>query len=248
MQELARPANAVVKTSFYGIVSMLILALAISGFSYTYFHPMITRGFTHTNPFIHWHAVSAVLWLLLYCVQTHLIANHQPRLHMSLGMFGVGVAVLFWFTGLATATQAAHYAVNSGDPELLAFMEALHIAPTVDLIAFALFVGFAVRLRRRGDIHKRLMFLASCVFVPPSTFRFIQWFTQGPPSEAQGMFIPLVTTAFLLAGPVYDKLSQGHAHKVYWYALPYWVCMAAGIPLATETRFWAPVVHWIGSF
>ncbi len=234
-------------TSFYGIISVCILGLAIVGFSYSYFSPLVSGSFAHTNPFIHYHAAVATMWLVIYVIQTHLIANQFRQLHMKLGILGVGVAIAFVTTGVATMVHAAQYAVQSGNPELLAIQEVLQIAPTTDLTAFSLFVGFALYYRKRAQNHKRLMYLASCVFVPPSMFRFVQWWTDGPPQGAEAMWVPAIATLFIIAGPIYDKVTEGKVHKIYWAALPYWVLMFFGIPVSQATGFWAPVVHWIGN-
>lgn len=87
---------------FYFLMSLLILAIVIYGFSFT-----VSKNLIHsTQPgqvsrYVHGFVFSA--WLLFFVLQSVLVRTRNVRLHRALGWFGVanGVAVVaagFWVT------------------------------------------------------------------------------------------------------------------------------------------------------
>jgi len=88
--------------------------------------------------------------------------------------------------------------------------------------------------------------LASCLFVTPAMFRVMQWWVGGQPTpENGGMMIPLVFTAFIVVGPIYDKIKTGTVDRTYWWALPVWAFVFFTVPVSMATGFWKPVAHWV---
>lgn len=234
------------QTSFYGIVSILIFTLAMAGFSTTYFNPIADGSFTHHNPYIHIHATVGTLWFLLYIVQTHLVANGNRALHMKLGKAGALLALAFIISGILTFHSMTAYGVGSENAARRFNAEVVGVAPFTDLISFSLLIGFALAKRHKPNVHKRLIYLATCLFVGPAAFRVVQWLVDGQPSpENGGLFIPLLITLFFAAGPLYDKLSTGQIDRTYWVALPVWLVNFLGVPISIATGFWTPVAHWI---
>lgn len=236
------------RTSFYGIISIVIFALAMTGFSSTYFTPMARGDFTHHNPYIHIHAAIGTLWLLTYIVQTHLVANGNFNLHIRLGKAGALLALVFVITGVLTFHFMVVHGIHSENEAHRFNAEVIGFAPFSDLISFSLLIGFALAKRRKPNVHKRLIYLASCLFVGPSAFRLVGWIIGAPPTpENGGLAIPVIVTLFFAAGPLYDKLSTGKVDRTYWWALPVWLIAFAGIPLSIATGFWTPIAQWIAA-
>jgi len=234
------------QASFYGVAAILIFLVAIGGFSTTYFIPIADGAFAHSNPYIHVHAIIATLWLVLFIVQTHLVAGGNRKLHMTLGKAGAVIAFLFVVTGFLTFVAMTKFGVAAANEQQRFNAEIIGVAPVVDLVSFTLLAGFGLAKRKQPDVHKRLMYLASCLFVTPGMFRVMQWWVGGQPTpENGGMMIPLVFTAFVVAGPIYDKIKTGKINRTYWWALPVWALVFFTVPISIATGFWAPVAHWI---
>jgi hypothetical protein len=138
------------------------------GFAPTYY----LKSFTHAAVYptglpvspslpvlVHIHAVLFSAWILLFVVQTVLIAADRRHLHRRFGIAGVVLASSMVIVGVLTAVKGARDGWNPGGPypDSLAFM----IVGLVDVLIFAGFVTAGVYFRRRAELHKRLMLLAT---------------------------------------------------------------------------------------
>lgn len=234
------------RTSYYGMVGILILLLSLTGFASSYFVPLAAGDFSHANPVIHLHAVVATLWVLAFILQAHLVANGNSALHRRLGMVGIGIAVLFVLTAIPTTYYLITTGLASSDPERRFFAEVTSIAPITDLIFFVPLVAFAVMRRRQPQVHKRLMLMATCFFVGPGTFRLVNWIF-GSIEPPISFIIDLTIAGFFIAGPVHDKLTTGRVHRVYWLVVPCVLVAVLRMPFAAESGLWLPVVKAIAA-
>ena len=86
---------AVPDRSFYIGMAIAMLFTALVGFSRTYFLGLIS-GHARTitgrvpNATVHLHALLFMSWLVLFIVQTSLVATHRVKVHRKLGYFGGG--------------------------------------------------------------------------------------------------------------------------------------------------------------
>ena len=153
---------------FFVGMSIAAMATVFLGFAPTYY----LRWFTHAEvyptgvavspslaPLVHLHALAFTAWILLFVVQTTLVALDRRDLHRRLGVAGAVLALAMVILGLLTATQGARDGWNPGGPypDSLAFM----IVGVVDVFVFAGFVAAGLYFRRRPALHKRLMLLAT---------------------------------------------------------------------------------------
>ena len=151
-------------------VGMAIAAMmtVFFGFAPTYY----LRSFTHTEVYptgvpvtpalaalVHVHALAFSAWILLFLVQTTLIAAGRPDVHRRIGVAGAVLAPIMIIIGAMTAMRGARDGWNPGGPypDSLAFM----VVGLVDLLVFAGFVAAGLYFRRRPELHKRLMLLAT---------------------------------------------------------------------------------------
>jgi len=151
-------------------VGMAIAAVAtvFFGFAPTYY----LKSFTHTAVYptglpvspslpalVHVHALVFSAWILLFLVQTTLIAADRVHVHRQLGIAGAALAPAMVILGVMTAMKGGRDGWNPGGPypNSLAFM----IVGLVDVLIFAGFVTTGLYFRRRPELHKRLMLLAT---------------------------------------------------------------------------------------
>lgn len=167
---LARKTTIAEHTYFVG-AALLIAAIIFAGFARSYY----LRAWFDTPalpPLVHVHGLVMTAWIVLFLVQTLLIARHRIALHRTLGTLGVVLAALIVVIGMATLMEAAFREVHAdpNSPQAIFFLMLLCFN-TVLLLLFAALVTGAILLRSRGDWHKRLMLLASLSLLAPALAR-----------------------------------------------------------------------------
>lgn len=149
------------RSPFFAMLGLLMLALAIFGFWPQYFSAVTGRAPEPTTQFwlIHLHAGLFTIWLLLYISQATLIMTGRARAHLKLGPWLAGYGFAIAAVGLYAAGLLAHrLGQRQGDfDDAAAFV----FFPLIDMVYFAGFLAVALIYRKRPDIHKRAMFLAT---------------------------------------------------------------------------------------
>ena len=167
------PAKPVAERYFYFIATVLLLGLTVTGFQLFYFHSQAYPGRPLTPPIktlLITHGVAMSLWMLLAIIQPFLIASGNRRVHMALGkvaaVIAVGLVVLCIKLGIA-AERIAPPDMMHGPLTPKQFLA----VPVLNIALFALFVAAGVGWRKRPDIHKPMMFLASLTVVAAAIAR-----------------------------------------------------------------------------
>jgi hypothetical protein len=169
----ARDGQTRPRGSFYTWVAVCTFLIIFAGFARTYYLKALF-GTPALPLLLHLHGLIFTLWFVLFFIQTRLIARHRVDLHRRLGIFGAVLAPLAACVAIAVAFHAgrrsylanpASWTVHSVRPLALDLGSSL---------TFALLVAAALYFRRRGDIHKRLMVLASCGLLLPGVGRLIE--------------------------------------------------------------------------
>ncbi len=159
---------------FYTGMAALALATVFAGFARTYYlRPYF--GTPSLGPLLHLHGVVFSAWLVLLLAQTVLVAANRTRVHKRLGVAGGALAALMVLIGTTTAVVRAKIVeVPPGSPSPLVFLT----IPLGDMLVFAALVWAGFHFRKRPDVHKRLMLLATVAILPAATarlpFDFIQ--------------------------------------------------------------------------
>ena len=108
---------------------------------------------------IHLHAALFTVWLLFYVSQATLIMTGQARVHVKMGPWLAAYGFAIAAVGLyAAGLLANRLGQRENDFEAAA---AFVFFPVIDMVYFAGFLAAAVIYRRRPDLHKRAMFLAT---------------------------------------------------------------------------------------
>jgi hypothetical protein len=196
---------------FYGGMAIALGLTVFAGFASTYYLRFFTGGPKATltgGPFtvlVHVHGVLFTAWVLLFIVQTALVASRRVAVHRRLGVAGAVLAAAMIAVGmfLAIATAAQGLAPAGVDP--LAFL----VIPIFDMVLFATFVTAALALRRDKEAHKRLMLLAYISIVVAAAARLPGVLPLGPPAFFGLSFL------FVVVAGIYDFLSRRRVHKVY---------------------------------
>ncbi len=190
---------------FYTGMSVAFVITVFAGFARTFY----LRPYFDTRPLIpllHLHGFVFTSWLALFLTQTALVAANRTRIHRRLGIAGAVLAALMIVIGTTTAIIRAKVVdVPPGSPSPLAFLT----IPLGDMLVFAIMVGAAFYFRRRADVHKRLMLLATISILPAAVarlpFAFIQ---QVGPLAFFGL-----SDLFIVPCLLYDFVTRGRLHR-----------------------------------
>ena len=154
---------AIVRNRWYVALAAGFTLFVFLGFLRTYY---LRTFFTvpPINLLVQLHAAAFTAWVVLFVIQTQLIAKQNYRTHMQLGIVGIGVAALVVVLGVLTAVQgAAAVRPRPGGMNSAQFT-------LIPLVAIALFGGLvttALIYRKRAQVHKRLMVLAMISVLAP---------------------------------------------------------------------------------
>ena len=160
----------VIRSRFYSVLALVFGAVIIAGFTRTYYlRPFFDLPTLSTLLQLHGFVFSA--WLLLFVVQTRLIAGRNYRLHQNVGIAGMVLAGLVVAIGVYVALVGA----PTPRPRPMGFtgMQFL-IFPLTAIAFFAACVGGALALRKRAALHKRLMVLGMIAVMGPAVARLIR--------------------------------------------------------------------------
>ena len=190
---------------FYAGMSTSIVVTVFVGFARTYY----LRRYYHAEALpllVHLHGAVFTAWILLFATQTALVAGRRIDLHRRLGVAGAALAGLLVVLGLTTAIVSARRNVAAGHEEALTFLA----IPLGDMLVFSVLTTAGILNRRRGEMHKRLMLLATISILDAAIVRWpLAIMAAGP----KAFFA--ATDLFIVAGVAYDLVSHRRVHHAY---------------------------------
>lgn len=219
---------------FYIGMALLVVATVFAGFAPTYY----LRPYFVTAPLprlLHLHGIIFTSWILLFLIQTTLVAAHRVDIHRRLGILGGVIASLMVVVGTLTAIiRAKQGAAPPGVPPL-SFLT----VPFVDMLVFPILVGAGFYFRRRADIHKRLMLLATISILAAAVAR-LPYVLSGGPLAFFGL-----TDLFILVCVIYDLTSRGRVHRAtLWGGL--FIIVSQSLRLIVGgTQAWITFATWL---
>jgi hypothetical protein len=157
---------------FYLGAAALLLLLVFLGFQRFYLHGQtVRRGelFGPVRELLIVHGTVMTGWVVLFFTQSLLVARQNRQLHMKLGILGAVLAAAIVVLGPYTAIQTAQRM-----PDIV--RTGLHSRPFLAIqfgaiLHFGLFVAIGLWQRRRADIHRPMMLLATLAIMGAATAR-----------------------------------------------------------------------------
>ena len=214
--------------------AVVATGIAIVGFWQTYGGPLVA-GTLHAPTVIHVHAVVMVGWLLLFITQAWLAARGRIRLHIRLGRWLMGFSVVLVLVALLAASEGFSTRLATGD----VFRAQRWLFGTVrDLLFFVPFLAAGWIYRRRPEIHKRVMLVATTLLIGPAITRM--------------MFLgfPVPVWKFMLIWPLPVYLAMAHdlrtkrrVHPAYVIGLVAMLTMRLVLPLNTSPAWQGMAAH-----
>ena len=231
---LARPGQR-----WFWLTGALFAALVVFvGFSPTfYLRNLFGTPQLSTLKLVHGTVFSA--WVLLFVVQTWLVATNRRDIHRVLGAFGALLLVAMCVVGYRMAIESGRSGFTP-DPAKVSALSFMAV-PLFDLGVFALLVSVALVLRARSDWHKRLMLVATLSLLPPAIARVALQF---PP-------LPVLPIAFgglalvIVAVMGRDRLTLQRLHPATLWGGLFVILSLPGRLLIASTQAWKDLAAWL---
>lgn len=217
------------RSLFYGGMSVAFIAVTFAGFARTYY----LRPYFQSQPLtslLHLHGALFTSWILLFFAQTTLVAAGRTAVHRRLGIAGGVLAALMVVVGSITG-------IVRTPPAERAFLT----VPLGDMLVFAILAGAALWYRRRIDIHKRLMTVATIGLLPAPMSRVpFDFILHG------GLLVDFgLADLFLVPLLVHDVITRGRPHRA---TILGGALLVISHPLRTivgHTHAWLSFANWL---
>jgi hypothetical protein len=158
---------------FYSGAAALLLALMFLGFLQFYLHGRAYPNRELAPPIrtlLILHGIGMTAWVLLFLVQPLLIVAGNRRVHMMLGRIGAIFAACIVILGLWLGVQSTLIA----PPGMMIWgltPKQFMAVPIIGITVFACYVCVGVWNRRRPEVHRPLMLLATLAAMPAAVSR-----------------------------------------------------------------------------
>jgi uncharacterized membrane protein YozB (DUF420 family) len=225
---------------FYSGMAIAMAVTVFVGFAPTfylrfYFHAPTPSGATSLTQLAQLHGALFSSWVVLFIVQTSLVAKHNVAMHRQLGIAGAVLAAVMTVVGVTTAIKAAARGAVPPGADPLGFLA----IPIGDMLMFSIFVASAFFWRRNREAHKRLMLLAYISIVAAATARLPGVLPLGP------LWFYGLAFIFLLIAVVYDLGSRHRVHNAYIWG---GALLVASVPLrltVSGTGTWRAIAQFL---
>lgn len=221
---------------FFIGMAIAIALTVFAGFARSYY----LRSYFSSEalrPLLHLHGLVFTSWVVLLVTQTTLVAAHRVDLHRRLGIAGSVIAALMVLIGSVTAViRAGEGFTPPGGPPPLVFLA----IPLGDMVVFASLVSLGIGFRRRPDLHKRLMLLATISLLPAPIARLpLSILSAGPPA-----FFGLADL-FLVPCLLFDLTTRGRLHRATAWGSLFIVASQPLRLLLSGTGSWLDIATWL---
>jgi hypothetical protein len=217
-------------------MSLLIVAVIVYGFSFTIgknlLHPAIPRPWI-----LYVHATLFSAWLVFFFLQSTLVRSRKVQWHRRLGWFGVALGTLIPVVGVSTAVVMGRFnAVNlhatDGDPFL--------VVPLFDMVCFTSTFPLAVYWRKKPELHRRLMLVATCALTAAGFGRFTG-------RILPGYLFYVGVDLLILLGVARDLIVNRTVRRVYLFVLPLFILGQTIVTYIAyhNVPFWLRIAHAI---
>lgn len=219
---------------FYFLMSLLFVLVIVYGFSFTIdknlIHPAVPRPWI-----LYVHATVFSGWLIFFILQSSLVRSHKVQWHRRVGWFGVGLGTLIPIVGVSTAIVMGRFNTVSLH---VTDAESNLIIPLFDMVCFTSTFPLAFYWRKKPELHRRLMLVATCALTAAGFGRF-------PERILPAYLFYAGVDLLILLGMARDVVVNRTVHRVYLFALPPFI---VGQTIVTyiafhQVPFWLSIAH-----
>ena len=221
---------------FYFLMSLLFVAVIVYGFSFTIdrnlIHPAVPRPWL-----LYVHATVFSGWLVFFILQSTLVRSRKVQWHRRLGLFGVGLGALVPIVGVSTAVVMGRFnAVSLHATDADSFL----VVPLFDMVCFAGTFPLAIVWRKKPELHRRLMLIATCALTAAGFGRF-------PERILPSHYFYVGVDLLILLGIARDWVVNRAVHRVYLFVLPLFILGQTMVTYIAfhNVPFWLRIAHAI---
>jgi len=192
------------------------------------------------------YTATVTAWFVWLVVQASLVNVNRIAVHRRIGMLGAVIGVALIPAGLMATLQFVPRLPEIGLPfeQAPRFITWIVWANFHMLLGFVAFLAAALMLRRRTDIHKRLMLLATICLMPPPLARIAQ--NLGFMLEQETNFVTVTWLLLLLPILIYDLATTRRIHRATAMGGLCFLLVVFGPVLISFTDFAQNVVRGMG--
>jgi hypothetical protein len=223
MPPASRTVAGVLNRWFYFGMTLLNAAVVAYGFGRQVESRLLEA--VPPRPMVLWiHSILFSLWMAFLIAQSALVRARNVKMHRTLGWVGAALAAAMTVVGVITSVAMTRFALQflNAHPNFvlggihsdgLARMRiAAQLGSFWNIACFTALFWLAVYWRKKPEMHRRLMLLATCMLLAPAFSRFPQPFVSG--------HAYYWVDAVILLGVARDLIVTRRVHKVYYLALP----------------------------
>jgi len=226
------------RSGFFLYMSLGFLAVALIGFSTTFFLPL-ARGTFVAPPVTYVHGALLFAWLIFLVAQASLIRVRNVFVHRRLGWLGASLGIAIVISGVAVSLYVTRrdLAAGRGDVVLGEFVGLLFT-----VLIFGSLIAAAIVLRRNSESHKRLLLLATIWVLAPAWLRFRHLF---PAVENPMVVFSIIADSLILVAIARDLGAYKRVHFVYVSVGGLMVAWDILFPFAFQSATWLRVGRWL---
>ena len=211
--------------------------LVLIGYFKTYYFSAFFDVRPVANALVHAHGLVMTAWVLYFVAQVALIRSKNVKLHMTMGMAGIALALIVIVVGMATAVDAqlVRGAAPPGENP-----HAFFVLPVSDMTLFAIFFAAAIYFRKRPAEHKSLMLLTAINFLPAALFRVAV-----VPPEYVILFSFGIPALMAVACLVWHSVKHGKVNKVFAAGVAVLILAIPARVMLMGSQTWLAFVGWL---
>ena len=248
------------KSRFYVGAAVFVILLNVAGFAPSLIDQ--SRRVAPPTRLMTAHAALAGAWLLLFLIQTTLVATRRTAIHRRLGVAGPFIAFAMIAVGSLTVIDLSRRGYDlSGDLARAAFapgspplareeFAALMLPPLLGFANFGILTGLGLAFRHRPAVHKRLMLLALGLLVLTPLLHLSGHLIGRWPGlyGALNLAIFIAANALPFSVAVHDKVSDGRVHPIsLWVPVLLIVETFGLIAVVMPSDGWRRLALWLVS-
>lgn len=221
---------------FFTALPILLAFVVFVGFAPTYYLKPVF-GTPALASLYHVHGFLFTCWMLLLIVQTSLVAARRTDIHRRLGAVGGWLAAAMVIMAVLVSRDLGRR--GSGPPGIdpLSFL----IVPFASVVVFPVLVGAALALRRKPELHKRLMLIATLELVPAGVARWAVVAPLGPLAYFG------LTDLVIIAMLAYDWATTGRFNRATILGGTFLVASQIGRIALSTTPAWLSFARLLSS-
>ncbi len=200
---------------FFPGMALVMIAICLAAFTPSLTHPAARRG--PISVLSAAHGIVFLAWLVIFLVQSTLVASRHVAWHKRLGLASIFVLALMIPLACATTIGMVRRGFDlSGDLSVEAGGDAAHEAvfPFFNIAIFTVLVIAGLAYRHRPEIHKRFLLFANIELMPAPLAHFIG---HNPTLAHQpGAIVMVPISMFVIAAVGRDWLVARRIHRLTW--------------------------------